>query len=109
MTTYAIYTHGVDGPNEPVVVLGYTDLAGQPLPPILLPHERAEDCAYVIVVRNAGAGARHLISSAWVHASELGSCDVVERGFHPDRRELVCLTCSTRTGPGSLLVEGVTA
>lgn len=107
MTTYGIYD-AAGGDREPVVVESYTDLAGRTLPATLLPHEREQDCAYVVVRRNAGVGPRHLVEASRLHAGELGSCDVVVRG-HGDRAELVCLSCSVRTQPGSLLIEDVTA
>jgi hypothetical protein len=107
MTTYAIY-EAAGGDREPVVVLGYTDLSGRPLTATMLPHEREQECAYVIVLRNAGIGARHLVESSRLHTGELGSCDVVVRELSAGP-VLVCLTCSLRSTPAQSLDEAAQA
>lgn len=111
MYAYGIYEgagqHG--GEYEPVIVTGYTDAAGHTLDAGLLPHERAQEAAYVIVLRNAGAGARHLVEAGRLHASELGSCDVVVREVNAGPI-LVCRTCSERSAAFIAgLVDEVTA
>jgi hypothetical protein len=97
MTTYAIY-EAAGGDREPVVVLGYADVTGRPLDATLLPHERQQQAAYVRVQRNAGAGAVHLVEATRVHASELGSCDVVRDPISGSRR-LMCVTCAELSEP----------
>lgn len=89
-TTYGIYEAA--GANyEPVVVRSYADVSGRPLDALLLPHERAQQCAYVVVERNAGAGAQHLVEATRTHVGDLGSCDVIRDPLN-DRR-LICVTC----------------
>lgn len=97
MTTYGIYNRA-GGELEPVVVLGYCDVAGRTLPATLLPHEREQQCAYVRVQRNAGAGAVQLVEATRTHVSELGSCDVTRDPVSGSRR-LVCYTCSAVSEP----------
>lgn len=96
MTTYGIYeAAGAD--YEPVVVIRYADAAGYTLDALLLPHERQQEAAYVIVDRNAGAGARHLVEATRTHVSELGSCDVIVDPLNA--RRLMCVTCGVTSEP----------